>query len=39
MGSMVIFLSHGLVDNSFFLVDLAFAFFLVVGLVQRLAET
>jgi hypothetical protein len=38
MGSMAVFLSHGLVDNSFFLVDLAFAFFLVVGLTQRLAE-
>jgi O-antigen ligase len=38
MGSMVIFLSHGLVDNSYFLVDLAFAFFLNVGIVQRLSE-
>lgn len=38
LGSMVIFLSHGLVDNSYFLVDLAFAFFLNVGLVQRLGE-
>jgi O-antigen ligase len=36
MGSMAIFLSHGLVDNSYFLVDLAFAFFLIVGVVQRL---
>ena len=38
MGSMVVFLAHGLVDNSYFLVDLAFAFFLTVGIVQRLAE-
>ena len=38
MGSMIIFLSHGLVDNSYFLVDLAFAFFLMIGLVQRLTE-
>ena len=38
MGSMIIFLSHGLVDNSYFLVDLAFAFFLIVGITQRLAE-
>ena len=38
MGSMVVFLSHGLVDNSYFLVDLAFVFFLTVGIVQRLAE-
>lgn len=34
MGSMVVFLAHGLVDNSYFLVDLAFAFFLTVGVVQ-----
>ncbi len=39
MGSMLIFLSHGLVDNSYFLVDLAFAFFLTVGIVQRWYET
>jgi O-antigen ligase len=38
MGSMLVFLAHGLVDNSYFLVDLAFAFFLIVGIVQRLAE-
>lgn len=38
MGSMVVFLSHGLVDNAYFLVDLAFAFFLTLGLVQGLAE-
>ncbi|MEM7344103.1 MAG: O-antigen ligase family protein [Chloroflexota bacterium] len=38
MGSMAIFLSHGLVDNSYFLVDLAFIFFLTVGIVQRLSE-
>jgi O-antigen ligase len=38
MGSMVVFLGHGLVDNSYFLVDLAFTFFLTVGLVQRLIE-
>ncbi len=36
MGSMAIFVSHGLVDNSYFLVDLAFTFFLTVGLVQGL---
>ena len=39
MGSMVVFLSHGLVDNSYFLVDLAFAFFLNVGLIQGLSES
>ena len=38
LGSMAVFLSHGLVDNSYFLVDLAFAFFLTAGLVQRLEE-
>lgn len=38
MGSMVTFIGHGLVDNSYFLVDLAFIFFLTAGMVQRLAE-
>lgn len=37
-GSMAVTLGHGLVDNATFLVDLAFAFFLTLGLVQRLAE-
>lgn len=35
MGSMVVILSHGLVDHAFFLADLAYAFFLIVGVVQR----
>jgi O-antigen ligase len=39
MGSMVDVLAHGLVDNSFFLVDLAFAFCLTLGLVVHLART
>ncbi len=39
MASMVDFLAHGLIDNSYFLVDLAFVFFLTVGVVVRLAET
>lgn len=34
MGSMANFLAHGLVDASFFIIDLAFAFFLTLGLVQ-----
>jgi O-antigen ligase len=38
MGSMVTILAHGLVDNSYFLVDLAFTFFLVVGITQALAQ-
>lgn len=38
MGSMAAFIGHGLVDNSYFLVDLAFTFFLTAGIVQRLAE-
>jgi O-antigen ligase len=38
IGSMAVFLGHGLVDNSYFLVDLAFIFFLTFGLVQRLTE-
>jgi O-antigen ligase len=37
MASMVDFLAHGLVDNSYFLVDLAFAFFLTLGLMVHLA--
>lgn len=37
MASMVDFLAHGLVDNSFFLVDLAFPFFLTLALVVHLA--
>lgn len=39
MGSMVAFLAHGLVDNSYFLVDLAFTFFLTAGIVHRLAAS
>ncbi len=39
MGSMVSFLAHGLVDASYFLIDLAFAFFLTLGVVQWLART
>ena len=38
MASMVDFLAHGLVDNSYFLVDLAFAFCLTLGLVVHLAK-
>jgi O-antigen ligase len=37
MASMVATLAHGLVDNAFFLVDLAFIFFLTLGIVGRLA--
>jgi O-antigen ligase len=35
MAGMVDFVAHGLVDNAFFLVDLAFVFMLMVALVQR----
>ena len=38
MASMVGFLAHGLVDNSYFLVDLAFIFFLTAGIVGRLGS-
>jgi hypothetical protein len=38
MCSMVNFLAHGLVDASYFLIDLAFVFFLALGVVQWLAE-
>ena len=37
MSSMAGFLAHGLVDASYFVIDLAFAFALTLGLVQRLA--
>lgn len=36
MASMVDFLAHGLIDNSYFLVDLAFVFTLTMGLVRRM---
>jgi O-antigen ligase len=36
MGSMLAFIVHGLIDNSFFLVDLAYTFFLSLGLVELL---
>lgn len=38
MGSMVSGLVHGLIDNSFFLVDLAFVFFLTFGVMAKLEE-
>jgi len=39
MGSMVDFLAHGLVDASYFVIDLAYVFFLTLGLVQWLARS
>jgi O-antigen ligase len=39
MGSMVATLAHGMVDNSFFLVDLAYIFFLTLGVVGKLAAS
>lgn len=38
VASMVDFLAHGLVDASYFVVDLAYAFFLTLAVVQWLAE-
>ncbi|MCP4538407.1 MAG: hypothetical protein GY832_14830 [Chloroflexi bacterium] len=38
MGSMVSFVGHGLVDASYFVIDLAFAFFLTLGVVQWLSS-
>jgi O-antigen ligase len=38
MGSMAGFLAHGLVDASYFVIDLAFAFFLTLGVVQWLTK-
>ena len=37
MGGMVDFLAHGLVDASYFVIDLAFLFFLALAVVQWLA--
>jgi O-antigen ligase len=37
MASMVACLAHGLIDNSYFLVDLAFVFFLTVGVVAGMS--
>jgi putative inorganic carbon (HCO3(-)) transporter len=39
MGSMISFLAHGLVDASYFLIDLAFFFFVTLALVQWLARS
>jgi O-antigen ligase len=39
MSSMVATLTHGLVDNAFFLVDLAFIFFMTLGIVGKLATS
>jgi hypothetical protein len=36
MASMVDLLAHGLIDNSYFLVDLAFVFCLTLGIVARI---
>jgi O-antigen ligase len=36
MASMVDFLAHGLVDQSYFLVDLAFIFCLTLGIIRRM---
>ena len=38
MASMVAFLAHGLIDNSYFLVDLAFVFCLTLGVVATMEE-
>ena len=38
VASMVDFLAHGMVDASYWFVDLAFAFMLTVALTQRLAN-
>ncbi|RME30754.1 MAG: hypothetical protein D6793_13000, partial [Thermoflexia bacterium] len=35
MGSVADMLAHGLVDHSFFLIDLAYAFFLALALVEK----
>ena len=37
MASMVACLAHGLIDNSYFLVDLAFVFFITVGIIASMS--
>ena len=36
MGGMAAFLAHGMVDNSYFVIDLAFVFFLMLGLLHQI---
>jgi O-antigen ligase len=38
MGAMVSFVAHGLVDASYFLIDLAYVFFLILGCAQWIAH-
>jgi O-antigen ligase len=38
MGGMADFLAHGAVDNSYFVIDLAFVFFLTLGLLSLIAR-
>jgi O-antigen ligase len=38
LGSMAAFIAHGLVDNSYFVIDLAFTFCFTMALVARLAD-
>jgi hypothetical protein len=38
MASMIDFLTHGLVDASYFVVDLAFVFMLTLALVQKVSQ-
>ena len=38
MASMIDFLTHGLVDASYFVVDLAFVFMLTLALVQKVSK-
>jgi hypothetical protein len=37
MGSMAAFIAHGLVDEVHFVIDLAFIFFMTLGLVHQLS--
>jgi len=39
LGSMVTLVAHGLVDNSYFAIELAFVFFLSLGVISRLDRT
>ncbi len=38
MGSMAAFIAHGLVDEPYFLIDMAFVFFMTLGLMHQIGE-
>lgn len=38
MGGMMAFIAHGLVDEAYYLIDLAFIFFMMLGLIHNMSE-